>query len=216
MRAAASGACSGERADRVPGQPFLKADPAKVARWQRELARLGDAAEDGVSWRGGSIRTRAITRSIGLGDWAPILAVPGCEFVSLQYGDVAEEVRELNAGGAQRVHVWQEALDDYDETAALVCALDLVVTVCTALVHLSGGLGQEAWVLVPSIPEWRDRLEGERMPWYSDLVTLIASKRRTSSRYRRWNGSDTVWVLTSPAAAERQRGDATQAKERSC
>ena len=159
-------------ADRFPGRPFLKADPAKVARWQRELARLGDGPKIGVSWRGGSIRTRAITRSIGLRDWAPILAVPGCEFVSLQYGDVAEEVRELNAGGAQRVHVWQEALDDYDETAALVCALDLVVTVCTALVHLSGGLGQAAWVLVPSTPEWRYGLEGERMPWYGS-VSLI-------------------------------------------
>ncbi len=171
-RAAASRACSDGRSDRFPGRPFLKADPAKVARWRRELARLGDGPKIGVSWRGGSVRTRAIARSIGLRDWAPILDVPGCEFVSLQYGDVAEEVRELNAGGAQRVHVWQEALDDYDETAALVCALDLVVTVCTALVHLSGGLGQEAWVLVPSIPEWRYGLEGERMPWYGS-VSLV-------------------------------------------
>jgi len=159
-------------ADRFPGRPFLKADPAKVARWRRELDRLGDGPKVGVSWRGGSVRTRTIARSIGLADWAPILDVPDCRFVSLQYGDVATEVRALDAGGAPRVHVWQEALDDYDETAALVCALDLVVTVCTALVHLSGGLGREAWVLVPSIPEWRYGLEGERMPWYGSVNLL--------------------------------------------
>jgi tetratricopeptide (TPR) repeat protein len=163
-------------ADRFPGRPFLKADPAKVARWRRELDRLGDGPKVGISWRGGSVRTRTVARSIGLADWAPILDVPACHFVSLQYGDVAEEVRELNAGGRRRVTLWQEALDDYDETAALVCALDLVVTVCTALVHLSGALGQRSWVLVPSIPEWRYGLEGDRMPWYGS-VELIRQPR---------------------------------------
>jgi tetratricopeptide (TPR) repeat protein len=159
-------------ADRFPGRAFLKPDPDKVARWRRELARLGDGPKVGISWRGGSVRTRTVARSIGLADWAPILDVPGCRFVSLQYGDVGEEVRELNAGGTRRVELWQAALDDYDETAALVSALDLVVTVCTALVHLSGGLGRPAWVLVPSIPEWRYGLEGDRMPWYGSVELI--------------------------------------------
>jgi tetratricopeptide (TPR) repeat protein len=158
--------------DRFPGRAFLKPDPAKVARWRRELERLGGGPKVGISWRGGSVRTRTVARSIGLADWAPILDAPGCHFVSLQYGDVTEEVRELNAGGTRRVEVWQAALDDYDETAALVCALDLVVTVCTALVHLSGGLGRQAWVLVPSIPEWRYGLEGDRMPWYGSVELI--------------------------------------------
>ena len=62
---------------------------------------------------------------------------------------------------------WSEAIDDYDETAALVAALDVVVTVCTSLVHLSGALGQRTWVLVPTVPEWRYGLSGSRMPWYA-------------------------------------------------
>jgi tetratricopeptide (TPR) repeat protein len=159
-------------AERFPGRAFLKPDPAKVARWRRELERLGDGPKVGISWRGGSVRTRTVARSIGLADWAPILDAPGCHFVSLQYGDVTQEVHELNASGTRRVEVWQAALDDYDETAALVCALDLVVTVCTALVHLSGGLGQQAWVLVPSTPEWRYGLEGDRMPWYGSVELI--------------------------------------------
>jgi tetratricopeptide (TPR) repeat protein len=159
-------------ADRFPGRPFLRADPGKVARWRGELDGLGGGLKVGISWRGGSVRTRSVARSIGLADWAPILDVPGCRFVSLQYGDAAEEVRELNAVGTRRVEVWQAALDDYDETAALVCALDVVVTVCTALVHLAGGLGQQAWVLVPSIPEWRYGLAGDRMPWYGSASLI--------------------------------------------
>jgi len=162
-------------ADRFPGRPFLQADPAKVARWRRELARLGTGPKVGISWRGGTVRTRSVARTIGLADWAPLLGVPGCRFVSLQYGDVAAELQALNAAGT-RVAAWPEALDDYDETAALVCALDLVVTVCTALVHLSGALGQEAWVLTPSVPEWRYGLEGDRMPWYGS-VSLVRQPR---------------------------------------
>jgi tetratricopeptide (TPR) repeat protein len=158
--------------DRFPGRAFLQPDPAKVARWRQALDRLGGGPKIGISWRGGSVRTRTVARSIGLADWAPILDAPGCRFVSLQYGDVAEEVRELNAVGTRRVEVWQAALDDYDETAALVSAVDLVVTVCTALVHLSGGLGRQAWVLVPSIPEWRYGLDGERMPWYGSVELI--------------------------------------------
>ena len=58
---------------------------------------------------------------------------------------------------------------DTDETAALVCALDVVVSVCTALVHLGGALGRPVWVLAPVSPEWRYGFSGEAMPWYPSV-----------------------------------------------
>ena len=61
---------------------------------------------------------------------------------------------------------WQDALDDYEETAALICALDLVISVCTAVIHLAGALGKPVWVLVPAIAEWRYLDRGELLPWY--------------------------------------------------
>jgi hypothetical protein len=90
----------------------------------------------------------------------------GVSWVSLQYGEVAAEVAALQADYGVRLTHWQEILDHYDDTAALVGALDLVVTVCTAMVHLSGGLGQPVWVLVPARAEWRYGMRGESMPWY--------------------------------------------------
>jgi len=155
--------------DAFPARPFLRADPGKVERWRTELDRLGPGLKVGVSWRGGSVRTRTVARSIPLRDWSPILGVPGCQFVSLQYGEVAEDLREAHDLCGVPVAHWPEAIDDHDDTAALVCAVDVVITVCTALVHLSGALGQRAWVLVPSLPEWRYGLEGTRMPWYGSV-----------------------------------------------
>jgi hypothetical protein len=155
--------------DAFPARPFLKADPAKVERWRGELACLGPGLKVGVSWRGGSVRTRTLARTIPLREWSAILGVPGCRFVSLQYGEVAEDLRAASDLGHAPVVHWPEAIESYDDTAALVSALDVVITVCTALVHLCGGLGQRAWVLVPSVPEWRYGLEGDRTPWYGSV-----------------------------------------------
>ncbi len=145
---------------------YLRADPRKVEAWQARLAALGNKKKVAISWRGGFVGTRRHLRSIELEAWLPILKTPGVEFVSLQYTDCAQELAELREKHGIVLHHWQEAIDDYDETAALVCALDRVVSVCTALIHLTGALGRTAWILVPAVPEWRYMREGSHMPWY--------------------------------------------------
>ena len=64
--------------------------------------------------------------------------------------------------------------------AALVCALDLVVSVQTSIVHLGGALGAPAWALIPEVPEWRYGASGETMPWYPS-VTLFRKHGVTAS-----------------------------------
>jgi ADP-heptose:LPS heptosyltransferase len=88
-------------------------------------------------------------------------------FVSLQYGDAAAaETAALARNGGPVITHGQEAIDDYEETAALVGALDLTISVCTAVVHLSGAMGRPVWVLTPQAAEWRYGTRGEAMPWY--------------------------------------------------
>ncbi len=87
--------------------------------------------------------------------------------MSLQYTPAAAaEAAELGARRGRPVHHWPEAIDDYEETAALVTALDSVVTVCTAAAHLSGALGQRVWILAPESASWRYLGSGEDLPWY--------------------------------------------------
>jgi tetratricopeptide (TPR) repeat protein len=145
---------------------YLRADEARIAHWRARLAALGPGLRVGVSWRGGAAATRARLRSIALRELAPLLSTPGCRFVSLQYGAVDEDLAAFaRESGIELAH-FPEAIPDYDATAALVSALDLVVTVCTSIVHLTGALGRPVWVLVPSVPEWRYCFEGETLPWY--------------------------------------------------
>lgn len=152
-----------------PHAGYLKADPGCTGRWRERLAELGGGLKVGVSWRGGSHKTRRPLRSIPLGGWLPILQVPGTSFVSLQYDAAVaevEELRELAQRQGTAITHWPEAIEDYEETAALVGALDLVVSVCTSVIHLGGALGRPVWVMAPYSPEWRYGFSGAGMPWY--------------------------------------------------
>jgi Flp pilus assembly protein TadD len=148
---------------------YLRADAGRVACWRERLEALGPEPRIGVSWVGGTVKTGKSRRSMTLEDWLPALRLPGMRFVSLQYTDCRGELAWLReAHGLEVVH-WQEAIDDYDETAALVTALDAVASVCTAVVHLAGALDRPTRVAVPWWPAWCFMLEGEEMPWYPSV-----------------------------------------------
>jgi hypothetical protein len=151
-------------------QGYLKADPERVARWRERLDRIGPGLKVGIAWAGGVRKTRRALRSIPLEEWRPILETPGVRFASLQYtADAGATVSALREQQRMRVEHWDEAISDYEETAALVCALDLVISVCTAVIHLGGALGRRVWVLAPFSPEWRYGFTGDTMPWYPSV-----------------------------------------------
>jgi ADP-heptose:LPS heptosyltransferase len=60
-------------------------------------------------------------------------------------------------------------LHDYGETALVLEALNLLISVDTSVVHLAGALGKPVWVLLSYAPDWRWGVEGERNPWYPSL-----------------------------------------------
>lgn len=145
---------------------YLQADERRMEHWAQRLSGLGPGLKVGLSWRGGTDRTRLRARSVPLPMWADILKAPGMQFVNLQYGEYNEELRALQDLHGVTVHDFPEAIADYDETAALVSQLDLVVTVCTAIVHLAGALGRPVWVLIPHAPGWRYTARSDRLAWY--------------------------------------------------
>lgn len=164
--------------------PYLFADPLQVSHWRRKLRNdLGEGLTVGISWRGGTAKTRTLARTLALQAWAPILRVPGARFVNLQYGRYANDLRELEAMHGVPVVDYPEIAMDYDATAALVGALDLVVTVCTAVVHLAGALGTPVWVLCPHVPGWRYTADRTQIPWYP------SSRLFRQSHYGGWDAA---------------------------
>ncbi len=147
-----------------PGTPFLKADPVRRKQWRVTLDDISDRPKIGITWKGGGKLTARNNRSIPLKLLAPLA----------ELGDLIDLSHEKRDHGDLEIHQWDHATltNDYDDTAALVAELDLVVTVCTSIVHLAGGLGVPTYVLVPPKPSWRYNYGN--MIWY-DSVDLYQS-----------------------------------------
>jgi ADP-heptose:LPS heptosyltransferase len=65
-----------------------------------------------------------------------------------------------------RIAWFGDALTNFNETAALVHQLDLVVTVDTSVAHLAGAMGKPVWLLLQHNPDWRWLLDRDDSPWY--------------------------------------------------
>jgi ADP-heptose:LPS heptosyltransferase len=85
-------------------------------------------------------------------------------FYSLQPGADADVAAARAAGLPMTDHTAE--FTTFDDTAAFVSELDLVITVCTSVAHLSGALGQRTWVLLDVNPHWVWLLERNDSPWY--------------------------------------------------
>lgn len=158
-----------------PGTPFLVADPERRIQWRALLDSISSKLKVGIAWKGGLNSTGKKYRSITLDALEPVLR-QDATFVSLQYHDPTEEIAAFRERTGIQIHHWARGSEakDYDETAALVAELDCVISVTTAVIHLSGGLGKECLVLTPSLPTWRYGLDGN-LPWYNS-VELIRQK----------------------------------------
>ena len=148
---------------------YLVADAAAAARWRQRLGAARGARAVGISWRGGTPRTRGPARSLAFDELNALLDSDDVTFVVLQRGLTDEERAQL----ATRSNVLiPDGSADVDDLAALVQALDLVVSVPTTIVHVAGALGQPVWILLTASPEWRYLWRGDRMPWYPSATLL--------------------------------------------
>jgi len=152
-------------------QAYLIPDNQRVKVWQNRLRELGDGLNVGISWHGGSKSTVRRTRSTTLDQWNSIFSLPGINFINLQYGDCAEELRAVKEKSGLTIHDWADAdpLKDLEGFAAQIAALDLVISVDNAAVHMAGALGVPVWVLLPFVSDWRWMLNFEDTPWYRSV-----------------------------------------------
>lgn len=168
-----------------PQEPYLFADPDRVAMW-KALWKMKGKPAIGIAWSGGIPKTGEKFRHAGLEHWSKLLEIDA-HFVSLQY-----KGNETHP----RVHEYSYATRtaDYDDTAALVASLDLVVSVPTAAVHLAGALGTKVIAMHGPMDCWK----------YACGIPFHPAE------HIRWQGS---WSKTLDAAAEKVRECISPMKE---
>ena len=159
---------------------YLKVDTVRQIFW-RDSRLLSEArVRIGIAWRGGTLRSRQYLRSLSLPDLLPVLQTPDCAFIRLQHGDYADEIRNMRDQNRVDLRVPEFSVaNDIDELAAMISALDLVITVDNTIANLSGALGVPVWVLLPFSAEWRYGLNAETMPWYPSARLFRQLRPRT-------------------------------------
>jgi tetratricopeptide (TPR) repeat protein len=146
-------------------QGYLRADADRTATWEK---RLGPRIRPrvGLVWSGSTGHKNDRYRSMPLAELLEALP-EGIEYVGLQ-----KEVRESDREALRLrpdLRNWGGQLEDFRDTAALCCSLDLLISVDTSVVHLAGGLGVAARVLLPFNADWRWLRGRDDSPWYCSL-----------------------------------------------
>ena len=139
----------------IPNAPYLRADSTAVARFKSKIGVGAPAV--GLVWSGRPENPNDRKRSLPADLLAP-LAATGVRLFSLQ--------KDANPpAGLPCVDLAPE-LGDFADAAAAIEALDLVISVDTAIAHLAGALGKPVWILLPFAPDWRWRLNRDDSDWH--------------------------------------------------
>ena len=145
-----------------PGTPYLKSDPERHIMWHALFESWGKRPKIGVAWSGGQKTTQGRFRYIETAVIEELTRIFDADFISLQYKD-SESIKNVR-------HFKAIQTDDYDDTAALVANLDLVIGIPTTVIHLAGALGIPTLCLVPKYINWRF----QREPWvWNKSVKLL-------------------------------------------
>lgn len=156
--------------DTTPGvAPYLHPTADLIAAWRGRLAAVSGlrvglvwsaAARTAEPWAAAYGRRR----SLPLDALAPLAAVSGIAFVSLQFGTGAEQTKHPPADMV--LHDFGESIGDIEETGAVIANHDLVISVDTSTAHLAGAIGEPVWLMSAFDQDWRWILGRADSPWY--------------------------------------------------
>ena len=145
---------------------YVMPDPIRVDYWREKMAaEAGGKPIVGITWEGGVRKTHKKVRNPPFEMMRKFVADhPEYCWVSLQYthGDT------VNKSMPGALH-FQQALDDFDEQAALLSALDLLVSVPQTAVHIAGAMSVPVITLVSKCPRWDFCSPNEEMPWWQSV-----------------------------------------------
>jgi tetratricopeptide (TPR) repeat protein len=160
--------------DQIPGGvPYLKADEAAARAWKKRLSVI-PGLKVGLHWQGNAATEKQPWlrgRSFALSEAAGLAHLPEVSLVSLQKGEGSEqrETVPFKSRIAQLTDPRAMGPEEFADTAALVTALDLVITSDTAIAHVAGALGVPVWVILPFESDWRWMSAREDSPWYPTM-----------------------------------------------
>lgn len=121
----------------------------------------------GLVWAGAAENKINQRRTIEIDAFLPLFDSTTADFISLQVGPQSDQSDHFPSD--RMAYSCDGKVADFQDTAAVISQLDLVIGVDTAVIHLAGALGIPTWVLLPFMPDYRWGLGRPNTPWYDSL-----------------------------------------------
>jgi ADP-heptose:LPS heptosyltransferase len=141
-----------------------------VEQWRSRVRHFnadGRAVQIGLVWSGSPTHRRDAKRSIPLAELAPVLALPDVVFHPLTPGRT-QDVAALIAQGCRVCDLTDQYAAGFDDVAAHVTALDALLTIDSAPLHLGGALGLPVLAMLDHVSHWCWG-NAETQPWYDSV-----------------------------------------------
>ncbi len=145
-----------------PQDPPLSPPPEVSSAWRQKIT--DGEFKIGIAWAGSTGANKYARRPIPLRLLASLAEIPGVRLISLQKGPAAHE-----AAADARILDLTAGLGDFADTAALIEALDLVISVDSAVAHLAGAMNKPVWTMLAFAADWRWGQAGEQSAWYPSM-----------------------------------------------
>jgi tetratricopeptide (TPR) repeat protein len=160
--------CVGTELSTIPADlPYVFADKAKLKTWRKRVAATDPSKRKvGLVWSGSPTFGNDRYRSMTLADLRMLSELENVAWYPLQKGPARDQLADVDAPQAFRAHDFTADLHTFEDTAALIMNLDLVIAVDTGVAHLAAALGKPVWVLLPANSDWRWLESRTDSPWY--------------------------------------------------
>lgn len=163
----------GNNKDNIPNQPYLFANPQSVELWKNIIN--SNKIKVGIRWSGNPQFEHQQFRKFPPESLINLYKLSELQLYSFQRDN---DVREL----PEEIVDLQHLLISWEDTAAAIANIDLMITSCTSVAHLSAAMGKPTWVIVPILPYHIWAYGGQYSPWYQPTTKVY---RQTV--FENWN-----------------------------
>ena len=155
--------------------PYLTPDQHRTDFWRQQVNDKCQTKRQfrvGIAWSGNPRHPNDRRRSMTLEAFGPLFENRDVTFYLLQ---PTASIEGHKFDLPQHVIDLGPSIRDFDDTAAIICNMEVIVSVDTSVAHMAGALGANVWTLLPYLPDWRWALDGEDTPWYPTMRLIRQS-----------------------------------------
>lgn len=160
----------GHTFETIPNEPYIFPKNESVDIWKKIL-NTKKKIKIGIRWSGNSLFEHQQFRIFPAEKLINLYKNnEHIQFYSLQRDT---DLREL----PDDVSDLQHLIISWEDTAACIQNLDLIISSCTSIAHLASAMGKPTWVIVPLLPYHIWAYGDKHSPWYKDTTTVFRQKK---------------------------------------